>query len=567
MATAIVFRWGIRLKYNLYSDERDVVYSLPCGKQLMNQPGTMQFPATVVMGLRIKTAFEGRHLFWTGPDLKFFNEWQDRYRLAVRYRKADALPDIPGEVVPAWDHQKRGFWFAYHSQSGILAQGVGTGKSKEIIDVVRVRNHRRTLVTTTASAVDDWPEHCAKHGGNLRALALGGKFKSVAEKYDTLRLVDKAAGDDPFITAVSYDSVWREPLGSYLIENPPDFVVCDEIHRLSGVSSRASGFFAKLARRVPYRLGASGTSIRHKPEDGFGVFRFVDPAVFGYSSKKHNERYCIFNVPPPESGLAPEGVPRFVVDYQNLDEYARYFHALTYYVDSSILNLPKPEHYRRGCWLPVRAMRTYDELESDFITWIDEKKIEATNTLAKLTRLQQIASGFVGENVIDPETGEITTRNEVDLHTGKLDLLADVVSEIDPNEPFAVFCKYKWELRKIREVLQNAGRRVYEQSGARKEFRAWREAPGGPALLGQVASASEAIDLTRARIGIIYSLTFSLYQYDQLIGRINRPGQTRVPIFVHLIARGTVDERIYESLREHREVIESIYRWAEERRA
>ena len=77
-------------------------------------------------------------------------------------------------------------------------------------------------------------------------------------------------------------------------------------------------------------------------------------------------------------------------------------------------------------------------------------------------------------------------------------------------------------------------------------------------LVAQVAAGSVGIDLTRARIAIWYSLSYSLAEYLQARARILRPGQTRAVVFTHLIAKGTIDFEVYRALAARAEVVGAI---------
>jgi hypothetical protein len=175
-----------------------------------------------------------------------------------------------------------------------------------------------------------------------------------------------------------------------------------------------------------------------------------------------------------------------------------------------------------------------------------------------MLRLQQLAGGYIGEAEVDRETGKVISRSAKRIESGKAELLADVLSEIDPDEPVCVFAKFRPDFDAIKLVVESSSRRFYEESGQKHEFRKWQAEKGGSVLAGQVQSVSEAIDLTRARYGIFYSVSHSLFEYDQLRGRINRPGQTRKPIFIHLLARRSIEGKIYDALNKRRDVIESI---------
>ena len=80
----------------------------------------------------------------------------------------------------------------------------------------------------------------------------------------------------------------------------------------------------------------------------------------------------------------------------------------------------------------------------------------------------------------------------------------------------------------------------------------------------QIQSGGIGIDLTRAAYCFFFSLGYSLAEYEQAVARLHRPGQERRTFIYHLIAqingRQTVDGRVYEALRERKDIVESIIR-------
>ena len=77
-------------------------------------------------------------------------------------------------------------------------------------------------------------------------------------------------------------------------------------------------------------------------------------------------------------------------------------------------------------------------------------------------------------------------------------------------------------------------------------------------LAVQIDSGGVGVDLTRARYAIYYSLGFSLGSYEQSLARIHRPGQTRPVEYIHLLAEGTVDERVMAALARRSDVVNTV---------
>ena len=77
-------------------------------------------------------------------------------------------------------------------------------------------------------------------------------------------------------------------------------------------------------------------------------------------------------------------------------------------------------------------------------------------------------------------------------------------------------------------------------------------------LAVQLQAGGVGIDLTRASIGVYYSMGFSLGDYQQSLARLHRPGQKYNVTFYHLVATSTVDQQVYKALQNRRAVVEEI---------
>jgi hypothetical protein len=593
-------------RQHLSEGVRGKLKSIPVGNFLCST-GALMFPADLIVARRLRKlfgsgiAFDGRAV--KGNATIDLNEWCERYELAHRLRDAEALPDVPGERMPSWDHQKRGFWFGYHLTSVMLSEKVGAGKTKQMLDIACARDHKRILVTTTAGAVDDWPSHIAKHAWKpYKVLALGQAWraKNASLKADA---VEQFVNENEYsVVAISHDSIWRPPLG-LLIGNVRGgsgdigvlaklgfhLLIIDEIHKAASATGRRALFLWRLRERIPFAIAATGTIVKHKVEDVFAQYRILEPGLFGVKKDAFLERYCIFNRPSDEAirnartakargepmlpGLenlnnADPG-PRYVVGYQRTDELAKLMSTITYDPGEVDLHLPIPIFTQRRCYMPHEAQAFYDDLAENFVASLPAVstagsnatiEIITTNVLTQMLRLHQCAGGFVGEPVIDPNTGEVDFVNIHEVHSAKEDLLTEVISDIDSSDPIVIVCRFKHDITIIRRVCKRLGRKVYEQSGVRKERIKWQEATGGEILVAQVQSACEAIDLTRSRYQITFSIGFSLDQRTQMIGRQDRPGQTRQPCYIDLVTHNSIDEKIYKAIAARAAVAKEVVR-------
>lgn len=443
----------------------------------------------------------------------------------------------------SWAHQLDAYFYATQLDSVLLAMGMGCGKSKVVVDVICNTDCRRALVLCPTSVRGIWRREFERHAGRPVSVIV----------LDTGTVADKAhaatgavrfseAVRQPLVVVINYESAWRDKFASFALGVEWDIVVCDESHRIKTHNSQISKFCAKLGKVAKKRICLTGTPLGQSPLDVFGQFRFLEPGIFGTSWHHFANRYAVHGNPH---------VPQQITGFRNQEELQERFHLITYRCKAEdVLDLPEAIHEERTCELGPAARKAYRELEDELITQIGEGVVTAGNALVKLLRLQQVTSGFLGED----ESDRI---HEID--TAKQSLLRELLEDAG-GEPFVVFCRFRHDLAIVRSLCEAMKLRYGELSGSNRDGLTDRGemSPNIDVLGCQIQSGGVGIDLTRARLAAYYSLGFSLTEYEQSLARLHRPGQTRNVAYYHLIAEKTCDRRVYSALRDKKDVIEAV---------
>ena len=236
-----------------------------------------------------------------------------------------------------------------------------------------------------------------------------------------------------------------------------------------------------------------------------------------------------------------------VTSYKNLDELEALMRRATFRVGKDVLELPPETHVTYRTTLSPECQAIYRAVEEDFIAEVEGGRITVANTMVALLRLQQITGGWV-------KTDDERYRR---VDWAKQRLLEDTLEDIGPHEPVVVFCRFHADLDAVHEACASLGYTSLELSGRRAELARWQTGEA-QVLAVQISSGGVGVDLSRARYAVYYSLSFSLGEYDQALSRVHRPGQTRPVEHIHLVAKGTVDEKIMRALERRAEVIQAI---------
>jgi len=232
-------------------------------------------------------------------------------------------------------------------------------------------------------------------------------------------------------------------------------------------------------------------------------------------------------------------------------QFAEKLGGLMYRVETAdVLDLPDKQFVKRTFELSPKERKLYREMEKELIILVESGVVTAANAMVKSIRLRQLVSGFVKtEDGIIERTGD-----------GRNKLLKDILEDL--NEPVAVFCNFREDLDSVKIIAEKLKRRYGELSGKSKDgMNADSEMESWVDMLGvQMKAGGIGVNLTRSRVGIYYSPTWNMGEYEQSISRINRPGQLRKMLFIHMAADKTVDETVYEALRSKKSVVDSVLR-------
>lgn len=430
------------------------------------------------------------------------------------------------------------------TSGAMLYCGMGCGKSKIAVDLIINFRFKRVLILCPKSVITVWPKEFAKHAGHDRWAVLPLNKGTIAQRLDQAEAflhLQEVKGNQAIIV-MNYEAVWRSPFDSWVLNFANfDLVVCDESHRIKSPGSAISKYMAKLADKVPYRLCLTGTPMPQGPMDLYGQYRFLDKGIFGTSFTKFRARYAQL-VPLGDTGAYK------IVGYQNEDELHEKFYSIAFRADRDVLDLPEAIHNIREVDLEPKTMKIYKDLERDFYAWIDEgKEVTVSNALAKILRLQQVTSGH-----IPSDDGDIVT-----VGNEKAEALGELFEDIPAEEPIVVFCRFRHDLDAIIQTAQKVGRTACELSGRCNQLAEWQQGKFN-VIAVQIQAGGVGVDLTRACYCIYYSVGHSLGDYEQSLARTHRPGQKRTVFYYQLIASGTIDEKVYKSLQQKKDIVEAI---------
>ncbi len=275
----------------------------------------------------------------------------------------------------------------------------------------------------------------------------------------------------------------------------------------------------------------------NSPLDIFAQYRALDPGVFGNNFHRFKLKYAVMG------GFGGKQV----LGFQNQAELTARFKSIAFQADKSLLDLPPFIHNYRTCELNPRTRRVYDDLDKKLFAEIEAGQITAANAMVKVLRLQQLTGGYLK---LDDGTLE-------QYGTEKKELLADLLEDIPAEEPVVVFARFTADIANIKEAMKDAKRTCGELSGHANDLKDWQDGKFN-SLAVQIRSGGVGISLVRSSYCIYYSVGHSLGDYLQSLDRTHRHGQKKTVRYYHLLADGTIDQKVYRALMARKDVVEAI---------
>lgn len=199
---------------------------------------------------------------------------------------------------------------------------------------------------------------------------------------------------------------------------------------------------------------------------------------------------------------------------------------------SDYLNMPDVIDGGLTLALPPGEMRDYLAFQREQLMQLDNTDIEAVTAAALTNKLLQYTGGALYDD----------QHNWHEVSTAKLEALQDIVESTD--ESVLIYYQYQSEKDRILKMLPDA----VTFTGEPELLESWN---AGKIRLMLAHPASVAYGLNMQAGGHIivwYTPTWNLELYMQANARLHRQGQTKPVVIYHLIAAGTIDERVMQAL-------------------
>lgn len=377
-----------------------------------------------------------------------------------------------------------------------------TGAEKLMSD----RRWKRALVVCQKSKVADWVDHFDAHY-DMPVVDL--------TKQDVCR-------DAEAVMIINYDLIWRRP---QLMELDDLALMFDESSLLQNATSKRTKAAMKLAGKADTLVLLSGTPVDGKYERLWTQLRMLGWRI--------DEKLFWRQYVESETTMR-EGFPiTKVTGYKNEERLVRKMKELgcDFLKTDDVIDLPDQRFIR-----------------------IDVPMSEYYRKFAKVNIITAFGRDFVGDTVF----GDLTAKRQLAAaySPAKLEAFGDLLD--GTSKRLVVFYNFDVELEGLTEELAKKGRPYGVLNGKAHDLSPFFDTDDGVALI-QYQSGAMGVNLQQADTCVYFSPPLASSLFEQSKKRIHRVGQDKPCTYYELVSKGTVEEKIYDTLAMRRSYTEKLF--------
>lgn len=442
-------------------------------------------------------------------------------------------------------YQADGILAAVNNGRTLIADEPGLGKTTQALAAARLtRGARRIIIVCPPVLITNWEKETLRSNN---AETINGEIATITP--NTKQRGNRRLVDLPEIGYVIVsDSLLanRPRLQRQLAQWGPDMLIVDEAHRLKTPTAKRTRAVLGLAKDVKHRLALTGTPIVSTPLDLLPILQLLGKLHhFADNPRAFIDRYTVENF-----------WGHRVANTYRLDELHNLLerHVWSRRTKLGVLT-DLPPKLRATHWVTpdpatlAAANRDLNDKITAFTTSHPDPTLEERNA-------------FVGDAM--PFVAQLRRATGLAKVPAATDWITTHLDGTD-GEPLIVWTIHKDVAEQLRARLEaerpQAVVRVINGSTPQVERAATVDAfqdGGVDVLIAQIVAAGVGLTLTRSTTALFVETDWTPANVVQAEDRIHRISQTRPVTITTLIATGTLDGRIHDTLTRNIRVLDAL---------
>jgi len=452
-----------------------------------------------------------------------------------------------------YEHQKDALKKCWNKEAFAIFAEMGTGKTKIALDNACILYNKgkidRLLVIAPKGTYMNWVEQeIPTHVPDYIEKDILAWKPNITEKYEMqLKAIRNVENFKLKIFVMNVESLSTKK-GCYyakLFLTGKSMMIVDESTTIKNPQAKRTKNVLGLAREAKYRRILTGSPVTQSPMDLWAQMDFLDPEILGQSSfYAFRTKYAVMI-----TANAAGGTHKYqkIVKFRNLAQLGNLVSPHSYRIlKKDCLDLPEKTFTKRIVELSEEQQKAYNEMKTSAITVLKGQPSTAVNVLTQLIRLHQITCGHM-----KTDDGEV-----INLKNSRLEELMQILSETTGKA--IIWANYIHDILNIEAAIkkeygpssyctyygatkqEDRQRCIYDFQNKMNDCRFF---------IGNTQTGGYGITLTAASTVIYYSNNYDLEKRIQSEDRAHRIGQKNPVLYIDLVAKKTVDEKIIQALR------------------
>ena len=452
-----------------------------------------------------------------------------------------------------YEHQRDALKKCWNKEAFAIFAEMGTGKTKIALDnaCVLYNKHRidRVLIVAPKGTYMNWvDQEIPTHVPDYVEKNVVAWKQSTSSTYKQQLKDIKNIDDFRFKIMVMNVEALSTKKGMefakiFLIGKA--MMIVDESTTIKNPKAKRTKNILSLAREAKYRRILTGSPVTQSPMDLWAPMDFLDPEILGQQSYyAFRTRYAVVI-----TANAAGGTHKYqkIVSFKNLKQLGELVSPHSYRIlKKDCLDLPEKTFVKRSIDLTDEQEQAYKDMKANAMTMLKGQSLTAVNVLTQLIRLHQITCGHMktdSGDVLNLQNNRVDelmqilgeTSGKVIIWANYIHDILNIEKEIKKEYGETSYCTYYGATK-----AEDRKRCIYDFQNKKNDCRFF---------IGNTQTGGYGITLTAASTVIYYSNNYDLEKRIQSEDRAHRIGQVNSVLYIDLVAKGTVDEKIIKSLR------------------
>jgi len=446
-----------------------------------------------------------------------------------------------------YTYQEQGAMHLAFGRRAMLADDMGLGKTVQAIAasalLKEMRDIQRAVIICPASLKHQWAREIRRFT-SLSVTVVEGNLETRRDLYR----------DSSFFKIINYELVRFDM--DELLKLRPDLIILDEAQRIKNWRAKTAMMVKSLPSRYAFVL--TGTPLENRIDELYSIFQFLDPRILG-PLWHFNDRF--YELEKRESGTYK------VLGYKNMDELRALIkpHVLRRTRDEVLKDLPARVDNNFFVEMTDPQWEAYGEFQETVAKLLSKSKRrpltpkEHEILLMSLIKMRLICNALaLHDKDIEPNDREKTAPKLTEFE----EILAESIA--NNGHKAVVFSQWANMLALTEPIIQRIGLGYVKLTGAVPSAKRgaliekFFDDPDCRVFLSTDAGGV-GLNLQAASLVINLDLPWNPAVLEQRIARAHRHGQPSSVQVINLVAKGTIEERMLDTLAAKKNVFAAVF--------